>query len=420
MNRVILTYVRFANTLHVLGCRADRVRDLRPVGCFEPDWASIALAHERIRAQMNHAADSGEVSGAVLEDVRSLCGFLFDELVPLEAKRWLRDEAGTLTISLPPELLDLPWELLHTGTDFLGLTWAMGRVVQLDRDAEPHRPRPSRTPRVLVVADPNGELHESYDEGLTLRAQLRSSERARVSFRGGDVDAALLRRQARAHDLIHYAGHIDADGWRMADSRFDRAAVERLSGGAPLPAVIFANGCGGASATNYEHSMLDAWLTGGVRHVIGPLFDLPDRLGRLFCERFYQALLDGAAIGAAARSARLALAAAVGEGTTPWGAYVLYGNPDITYFDVSSTASIPAQATERTGPTRLRPQPTVEAVRREAVATRRDDAIGRSNIDMLFLLVLALMLLSTLAALSISGGPGFGDWGETTESTAFD
>lgn len=419
MNRVTLTYIRFGDTLHVLGCRSAEVRDLRPIGCFEPDWRAVELAHDRVRAQMHHAADSGEVSGAVLDDVRSICGFLFDELVPLEAKRWLRDDAGSLTISLPPDLLDLPWELLHTGRDFLGLTWAMGRVVQLERDAEPSRQLGRAPTRVLVVADPDGELHESYDEGLALKAQLRASGRARVTFRAGDVDAALLRRQARSHDLIHYAGHIDAAGWRMADSRFDRDAVERLSGGAPLPALVFANGCGGATAAEFGESMLEAWLTGGVRHVVGPLFDLPDRLGRLFGTEFYSAILDGATVGEAVRAARRSLASAVGAGTTPWGAYVLYGNPEVAYFEPQAADSLPQDAVERTGPTRLRVHAATEAIRREATLTRRDDARSGWSVDVMFLLILVLMLLATLAALSYTGGPALSDWGPT-DSTVFD
>ena len=413
MNKVTLTYIVFGENLHVLGCKTDRVRDLRPIGCFEPDWAAVEAARTRVQAQMHHAADSGEVSGAVLEEVRSLCGFLFDELVPLEAKRWLRDGEGSLRLSLPPALLRLPWELLYTGRDFLSLAWSMGRVVQLERDAEPSRRLRGATRRVLLVADPDGELHESYDEGLTLRTHLRSSDRTRVTFRGGDVDAALLRRQARSHDIIHYAGHIDEAGWRMADSRFDRAAIERLSGGAPLPAMIFANGCGGATSPEFSDSMLEAWLEGGTRHVLGPLYDLPDRLGRLFAERFYDALLTGASVGDAARRARRALAESVGRGATPWGAYVLYGNPDEIYFEEAKTKTKAANVNELTGPTRLRPVPSAETVRRQAQVFTRDERHPRPVVDKMFALVLIAMLVATLAALSASGAPGFGDWGES-------
>ncbi|MFT6398772.1 MAG: hypothetical protein ACJAYU_003534 [Bradymonadia bacterium] len=349
-------------------------------------------------------------------EVRSLCGFLFDELIPLEAKRWLRDGAGFLTLSLPPELLGLPWELLHTGKSYLGLSWAMGRVVQLDCDAEPSRSIIGRSKRVLVIADPDGELHESYDEGMTLRARFGQDEKSRVTFRGGDVDAALLRRQAKSHDIIHYAGHIDADGWRMAESKFGREAVERLSGGAPLPALIFANGCGGAEAADFSGSMLEAWLAGGVSHVVGPLFDLPDRLGRLFAEEFYQHLLSGTSIGEAARLARCELDRTVGEGATPWAAYVLYGPPEDAYFPIAPRAE-ESDAPEITRPTRLRSRPSPEAVRRTAIVVR-DDRPGHTTIDVVFVAVLVAMALAVTAATYASQSAVLADWGETHWSGA--
>lgn len=414
MTTLTLAYVVFGETLHVLGARSDSLTDLRPIGCFEPDWKAVHAARDRIRAHMQHSAESGEVAAAVMDEVRSLCSFLFDELVPLEAKRWLRDDTGFLTLSLPHTLLGLPWELLHTGRSYLGLSWAMGRVVQLDRDAEPSRSLSGRSKRILLVADPDGELHESYDEGMTLRARFGQNERSRVTFRAGDVDAALLRRQTRTHDIIHYAGHIDADGWRMAESKFDREAVERLSGGAPLPALIFANGCGGADPADFSHSMLEAWLAGGARHVVGPLFDLPDRLGRLFAEEFYQHLLYGTSIGEAARLARCSLAQSVGEGATPWAAYILYGPPEGSYF-AAEAYDEESEPVEGTRPTRLRSRPAPETIRRTATVLR-DDRPGHASIDLMFTAVLIAMALAVTAAVYASQSAVLADWGETHSS----
>ena len=132
-----LAYVMHGDVLHVLGAPGGSLAGLRPVGTFTPDWPAVHAAAERIRALVHHAADAGEVSSSATVELEDLGGFLFDELVPLPAKRWLRDGAGDgeLTLSLPPELLGLPWELLHMGREALCLRWAMGRALQLD--AEP-------------------------------------------------------------------------------------------------------------------------------------------------------------------------------------------------------------------------------------------------------------------------------------------
>lgn len=397
VNSITLAYLVFGDTLHVLGAPSDSLRDLRPLGVFTPDWNALDDVRDRIRAQMHHAADSGEIAAAALDEVRRLAAFLFDELVPLDAKRWLRQGEGSLALSLPTELLGVPWELLHTGDDFLSLRWAMGRIVQLPDGTEPNRVLDTTTRSALIIADPDGELDEAYDEGTALNQQLRAEEHLSVAFRAGDVDAAYIRRHARDFDILHYAGHIDAEGWRMSESRFERAAIERLTGGASLPSLVFANGCAGAFVDDLDNAMLPAWLAGGVRHVIGPIFDLPDRLGHLFAIAFYEHLLAGASVGAAIRDARRALAAELGEGTTPWGAYVLYGDPNTTYFP----DRVPAERaqTVRPGPTRLRPSepPGAEAVRRSAVIpTINQPSLRVPRFDPLFSAVVVMMVLLTV------------------------
>lgn len=402
-----LAYLLHGETLHVLGAPADALSRMRPLGVFAPDWAAVHSAGKRVRAQMHHAADSGELSAAALEEVRRLCGFLFDELVPLEAKRWLRDGGGSLSLSLPSELAGLPWELLHTGAAFLCLQWSVGRVVQLADEPEPGRAIEGGTRKLLIVADPDGSLDDAYDEGVALQSDLREAENVSLSFRASDVDAAFVRRHARDFDIVHYAGHIDPDGWRMSESRFDRDAIARLTGGAALPALVFANGCAGAN-DHADDSMLDAWLEGGVRHLIGPLFDVPDRLGHLFARAFYQHLIAGRTIGDSVRAARVALAADLGEGTVPWGAYVLYGDPDAVYFPARASVRVPLQP-KRPAATRLRPteRPGAEAVRSSTAALTHANRQHTNATPVFALIVLFIVLLAVASVALINRVPSY-------------
>ena len=127
MNALTLSYIAFGGGLHVLGAPRSVLRHLRPVGVFHPDWEAAWRATDRIRGHMHHAADSGEISAAVHQEVVGLCAYLFDEFVPLEAKRWIRSGSGALNLNLAPELLGLPWELFHTGHDFLCMQWALAQ-----------------------------------------------------------------------------------------------------------------------------------------------------------------------------------------------------------------------------------------------------------------------------------------------------
>lgn len=415
-----LAYVVYDKQLHVLGSADGRVAGLRPIATFTPDWEAVGEVTDRVRGILSLASDAGELCGASTDEVRSLCGFLFDELVPLSAKRWFDTPGGTLTLSLPEALLGIPWELLHNGSTYLGLGWAVGRTVQLGDDAMPSGPLPAR-PRALVVADPDGTLDEAYSEGVALRDGLRAGGRVGVTVRSSDVDAAYLRREVRRHDILHYAGHVDPRGWRMSASYFDAESVGRLTGGGALPSLVFANGCaaGGGmppteNANGGSQAMLTAWLRGGTRHVVGPLHELPDSLGRRFALAFYDALNDGASVGESVRRARVRVAAESGEGTTPWAAYVLYGDPEFRYLPAPGSQDAVAEPAPPTPPTRLRDgRPEPATLRQSATAVAAPSTAGqglaaRTALDAAFAALCLVLLLLALAAIG-AGVPTDGD-----------
>ena len=336
ISSIYLAFIRRGPALHVLASSDGTIQNLRPIGWFTPDWEMIANTSEMIAVQVRHAAESGEMSVAMLQQLRSLGAYLFDELFPLDAKHWIQEQRDVaILLSLDKQLLDIPWELAHTGVDFLSVQHAVGRMVQLDQPIQTTYREKTDTPKALIIADPDGQLDEAYHEGILLHDLLETQENLALTLRASDVDATYLRRSIRDHEIVHFAGHIDEQGWRMADSYFNSIALERLSGSSPMPLLIFANGCGGAKE-NSGDEMLYYWLSSGVQHYIGPLFDLPDRLGRAFAVLFYDGLFSGMTIGAAMQRARKQLAEDHGEGTTPWGAYVLYGDPRKHYFTSSA------------------------------------------------------------------------------------
>ncbi len=401
MSCVTLAFVRWGDALHVMGSPDGSAAHLRPIGVFTPDWPEVDVACATVETLVRHAADSGEFALAAVDELRRAASWLFDELFPDAARRWLRHGTGTLTLSLDPALLHIPWELAHTSTDFLCLRWAVGRVAQHDLDPALHRPLDPSAPRsVLIIADPDDRLAEAYNEGIALRDQLGERDAVSVTLRAADVEAAQVRRRAREVDILHFAGHIDSDGWRMSESRFDRSDLDRMTGGASMPALVFANGCGATAPEDWDRAMLRAWLASGVRHYLGPLYDVPDRLGRAFAVAFYDALLGGATVGEAVRSARALVADTVGEGTIPWGAYVLYGDPNATYAPARRSPRPPPIPRHRR-PTRLAPgTPRPEIVRRaDAIEPRRAPS---SSIDWHQLLFPALVLFVVALAIGLS------------------
>ena len=73
--------------------------------------------------------------------------------------------------------------------------------------------------------------------------------------------------------------------------------------------------------------------------------------------------MGGAPIGEALRQTRVSLAREIGEGTTPWGAYALYGDPRTVYAASAGRVAAPRRAT------RLAPRP-----RRQDPKIRRAEA----------------------------------------------
>lgn len=265
---------------------------------------------------------------------------LFDALLPGPVKASLREAAGgDLCVAVSGELSSVPWELLHSGHGFLGLLFALGRMS--DRGvARPPRTGDERW-RVLVVADPRGDLIGSYYEGLTLRDELAGGDDLEVDLRSSEVGVDEVRELLRGYDVVHYAGHAEPvggpgtageRGWWLRDGVLGPSAIRELAGGLAFPRLVFANACrsarvevdGGAGTGT---SLAEAFVEAGAEHCVGTVWDVPDEPASGFALAFYAALRAGCALGEAVRRARVGLAERYGEDSVYWAAWVLHGDP---------------------------------------------------------------------------------------------
>lgn len=269
---------------------------------------------------------------------------LFDRLLPAPIKAALRRvEGGELALVLDEAMAFVPWELLHTGREFLGLALALGRTVRSEAarlgDA---RPEPVGPWRMLIVCDPRGDLISSYFEGLTLRDELQAlpGERVTVDLRASEVSLDDVRASLREYDIVHYAGHVEAQGgsgrgWWLRDGVLEPGGLLELAGGRPFPRLVFSNACRSArldegDAVVRSESLAHGFLRSGVRHYVGTLWDVPDEPASLFALSFWAALgapAEASSIGEAMRRARAAVAARYGAESVYWAAWVLYGDP---------------------------------------------------------------------------------------------
>ncbi|MEL6181308.1 MAG: CHAT domain-containing protein, partial [Myxococcota bacterium] len=254
-------------------------------------YTSVAIDHRELqrltyelKVLLGRVNMRGQLDPAASAEVCKLGHLLFDELLPPAVKTLLREHEGhDLLIRTDETLVDVPWELLHTGTQFLALRWNIGRLLSAstaDTMLMP-RPRPLRAPyRALLLADPCGDLDAAYEEGMQLHGLLDGQLYLDVTLKSSEIARAYLRENIREFDILHFAGHAElggqGEGWLLSDGRFTTEDIARMAGGKPFPSLIFANACGSGrggrsrlDGANAAMTLARTFISAGTRHFIG-------------------------------------------------------------------------------------------------------------------------------------------------------
>ncbi len=186
----------------------------------------------------------------------------------------------------------------------------------------------------LVVPADSG-LAASVPERAAMLA-LATSERQVLEI---DAEEVALRKALSGGtlDAIHFTGHgvAGASTGDLAEIRLEagsRLRPEDLTGvvanlGRQHP-VVFLNACeigrAGMGLTR-PGGWPRGFLAAGAGAFVGPFWKVADASAATFASCFYQALLAGQTVGAAARAARLAIQAA---SDPTWLAYSVYAHND--------------------------------------------------------------------------------------------
>jgi class 3 adenylate cyclase/tetratricopeptide (TPR) repeat protein len=365
---------------------------------------------------LNKANREGRLSREVLAKLRERGQVLHDELFSLAVKEKLRNtEAEYLILKIDDQLVHIPWELLHDGQHFLCQRFSMGRLVKTRQTVMNGRSRQLARPlKMLILADPQGDLKGAYAEGTRIRDDMdHHKDWINASLRSGKITPDAIREKIRNFDFVHFAGHADynpqnaADsGWRLTGGSLKAKDVTKMAGTATMPALVFSNACQSARTEEWIlgerfedeiFGLANAFLLAGVRHYVGTFWEISDEPSSKFALRFYRNLLSGMTIGEAMRRSRLALIKEYGEETIIWASYVLYGDPTSNYRD--QIESLDAQK----APQATRSVSTESEVRtREEVIDFADKEVKKRNRAWWSVSTIIL-----LAAVILWGYPGF-------------
>jgi class 3 adenylate cyclase/CHAT domain-containing protein len=287
-----------------------------------------------------------------ISQLRKMGQTFWDELFTENIKHTFKASAAEhLTISLDDRLVQIPWELLHDGKQFLCQRFSMGRLVKTRQTMGGARSRKLERPlKALILADPEENLASARREGMEIRDFMNQrQETISAVFRAEDINADLVATKLKNFDMVHFAGHSEYNrenpaesGWRLSDGVLKAGEFLKRSQSGIMPVMVFSNACQSARTEEWTFKthfhdeifgLANALILSGVKHYIGTFWEILDETGRTFALEFYKHLFAGLTVGEAMRRARLALINTYGEESLVWASYLLYGDPAFNYMD---------------------------------------------------------------------------------------
>ncbi|MCP4353885.1 MAG: CHAT domain-containing protein [Desulfobacterales bacterium] len=314
---------------------------------------TISARCREMAETLNKTNRQGRVSPDILVKLREIGQVFFDDLLTHSVKEKIRNtKTENLILSIDDTLVHVPWELLFDGNQFLCQRFNMGRLVKTRQNVfGAGRSRDLSGPlKMMIWADPGGDLNGAYSEGVQLRDYIdQNSDFINVSLRADNISSDYVKEKIRNYDFVHYAGHSDYDrenpgesGWRLSSGRFRAQEITKMAGTGAMPSLIFSNACQSARTEGWEikasfhdeiFGLANAFVLAGVKHYVGTFWEILDEPSRRFALEFYKHMFSGMSVGEAMRHARLVVIKEYGEETIVWASYLLYGDPAFNYIE---------------------------------------------------------------------------------------
>ncbi|MHA1267526.1 MAG: CHAT domain-containing protein [Candidatus Helarchaeota archaeon] len=270
-----------------------------------------------------------------------LIGDVGDQLKNLPSKN--------MFLKLDDNLLSIPWELCHDGTEFFGRKYNIGRQVVVSSKFQlmSYPTRSLQYPlRVLLLADPTETLPGAVKECDSIHKELSKIDgiKEHLEYKSGpEIKLDKLYNDLREFDLIHYAGHAKFDEKNPSESAWvinpekDEYLTASMMAAMNAPPIVFANACeSGTQALEEKQSyqseifgIASGFLMGGIKNYIGTFTYINDVTSIDFAVEFYKNLIkQEETIGSALTKARNFIYEKYGENNILWASYMLYGDPE--------------------------------------------------------------------------------------------
>jgi len=366
-HKILCIYIRCVNDQLSVSAHEQFRNEHRTIEFFE----DLRISHNQVDDKchklfnfLNNASKQLRVDRSIIDQAKYIGQSLFDWLFTLKVKELLyATECRELILEIDGNLVQIPWELLYDGRDFLCQRFNIGRIVNTWQSIAFHRGQERRKSpfnidknsfKMLILADPKGDLDASYEEGDILFEKFKYlsehkdlQKNIEIKLKSSFIETEYIKKALREFDIIHYAGHAKYNaeypsrgGWQTADGEVSTDDIIEMIGGGALPCLIFSNACLSGQTEPWSissdgkkgvYGLANAFLLAGVYHYIGTFWDIPDKQGLRLAVEFYKNLMEGVNIGESLRRARVHLIHRYGEANITWMAYMLYGDPTYVY-----------------------------------------------------------------------------------------
>jgi hypothetical protein len=278
---------------------------------FGPDLPRLSELASRLAGRPH------QIPPRALDLAREIGTGLFDQLFTGDTKRLYDRALGAagldhglridLNLTAVPELMDLPWEFLNDGTDYIALRAAIVRQLGVPRPVRPFKVKEKI--RMLVVAGPAPRPYQSLD---IKREITRITDSVQELQNSGRVEIVVARpilseverllSNSQFH-ILHFIGHGDRDEASdestlvFADDGepdlVSGSVLGTILGGYSSLQLVLLNACEGAR-TDYRDpfkGVASALVKAGISVVVAMQGAIRDDAASNFAGAFYEKLI---------------------------------------------------------------------------------------------------------------------------------
>ena len=299
----------------------------------------MSALNDFLKQVVTEATPTKEEWDALKYNLRAKGRKILDLLVPDEVAAQFREWPAKTCVTISTNEQWIPWELMHTGQDFLSRKFVVARYPRMARRTGLGKKRPTsdqrRTLRTIVNVI-GGEVPAlEAQRAAQLFAPLGAS--VRVAFLS-ERPISALQKSLRGADLLHCTCHGHFDPYMLQIAASTSSGFNLLLDSiADLPIkpglLVFANACSSTvPVLNYSEFNSFAWefYRGGADAYVGTLGAVPTEYAVRFAESVYEELFRKGGARTLGEALAAAKDAAEKEHNLFWLLYCINGNPDYT------------------------------------------------------------------------------------------